>query len=87
LRRDPDYFGEQELNLVYVAKKLKEALSLEQVLTDAGFDYLVEPDKYSGGVIFRSERVGAFFYVAPENEEAVRGVMQRAGFAPYDTSS
>jgi hypothetical protein len=84
LRRDPDFFGEQDLNLIYVAKKLKEALSLEKVLTDAGFDYLVEPDKYSGGVIFRSERVGAFFYVAPENDEAARGVMHRAGYTPYE---
>jgi hypothetical protein len=83
LRRDPDYFGEQELNLLYVAKKLKEALSLEKVLTDAGVDYLVEPDKYAGGVIFRSERVGAFFYVAPESEAAAHSVMQREGFEPY----
>ena len=83
MRRDPDYFGEQELNLLYVAKKLKEALSLEKLLTDAGVDYLVEPDKYSGGVIFRSERVGAFFYVAPENDGAARSVMQRGGFEPY----
>ncbi len=84
MRRDPDFFGEQELNLLYVARKLKEALSLEQVLTDAGFDYLVEPDKYSGGVIFRSERVGAFFYVAPESDEAARAAMHRAGFEPYE---
>ena len=83
MRRDPDYFGEQELNLIYVAKKLKEALSLETLLTDAGIDYLVEPDKYSGGVIFRSERVGAFFYVAPENDQAARSVMQSGGFEPY----
>lgn len=83
MRRDPEYFGEQELNLVYVAKKLKEALNLEKLLTDAGVDYLVEPDKYSGGVIFRSERVGAFFYVAPENDSAARSIMQRGGFEPY----
>jgi hypothetical protein len=83
LRRDPDYFGEQELNLVYVAKKLKEALRLEKLFTDAGVDYLVEPDMYSGGVIFRSERVGVFFYVAPGSDEAARGVMHRGGFTPY----
>ena len=85
MRRDPEYFGEQELNLVYIAKKLKEALSLEKLLSDAGVDYLVEPDKYSGGVIFRSERVGAFFYVAPASDEAARGVMHRGGFEPYQT--
>jgi hypothetical protein len=40
----------------------------------------VEPDQYVGGVIFRSERVGAFFYVAPESAERVREAMHRNGF-------
>jgi hypothetical protein len=83
LRQEPEFFGDQELDLVYVAKKLKEALGLEKLLTDAGLDYLVEPDKYSGGVIFRSERIGAFFYVAPEHDTAAREVMHRGGFTPY----
>jgi hypothetical protein len=85
VRREPDFFGEQELSLVFVAKKLKEALGLEKLLTDSGLDYLVETDKYSGGLIFKSERVGAFFYAAPENEEVVREAMRRGGFAPYET--
>ena len=42
MRREPDDFEGQELALVYVAKKLKEAVRLEEVLTGAGFDYLVE---------------------------------------------
>jgi hypothetical protein len=84
MRQDPDYFGEQELALIYVAKRLKDALKLEKLLTDVGLDYLVEPDKYSGGVIFRSERVGAFFYVAPENERIARDALTRGGFEPYD---
>ena len=50
----------------------KEALRLEQILTDAGLDYLVEPDTYRGGVIFQSERVGAFFYIQPMDAEAAR---------------
>ena len=83
MRRDPDHFGEQELTLVYIAKRLKEALRLEQVFTDSGVDYLVEPDRYSGGLIFRSERVGAFFYVAPEAETGARQVMLAEGFKPY----
>jgi len=84
LRREPDFFGDQELHLVYVAKRLKEALRLEKLLTDAGMDYLVEPDKYSGGIIFRTERVGAFFYVAPENDSSTRELMTRGGFTPYE---
>jgi hypothetical protein len=72
------------LSLIYVAKKLKEALRLETLLTDAGVDYLVEPDKYSGGIIFRSERVGAFFYVAPGAQSSAQETMKRGGFTPYD---
>ena len=72
MRQDPDHFEGQELVLVYVAKKLKEALRLEEVLTGAGFDYLVEPDTYRGGVIFASERIGAFFYVAPADDSGAR---------------
>jgi len=84
MRREPDYFGETELDLLYVAKRLKEALRLEQLLTDAGFNYLVEPDTYRGGVIFQSERVGAFFYVDPSDTEAARQALQQAGVQPYN---
>ena len=84
MRKEPDYFGEAELSLIYVARKLKEAIALESALTAAGVDYLVEPDTYRGGVIFRSERVGAFFYVAPETAEAARQVLTANGYRPQD---
>ena len=83
MRREPDYFGDQDLALLYVARKLKEALRLEQAFTEAGLDYLVEPDKYRGGIIFQTERVGAFFYVAPNDEGAARQIMEREGYKPY----
>lgn len=73
-----------ELALIYVARKLKEALALESVLTSAGVDYLVEPDTYTGGIVFRSERVGAFFYVAPESAEAARRVLSEHGYRPQE---
>jgi len=85
--REPDYFEDRELSLIYVAKKLKEALALEKLLTDSGLDYLVEPDRYSGGIIFRSERIGAFFYVAPEDEEKAREIMRGSGYKPYEASA
>ena len=83
MQRGPEYFGEQELALIYIAKRLTEALRLENVLTEAGLDYLVEPDKYSGGIIFPSERVGAFFYVVPGDENAAKETLSRSGFKPY----
>jgi len=85
--REPDYFEDQELSLIYVAKKLKEALALEELLTEAGVDYLVEPDRYSGGIIFRSERIGAFFYVAPADETTARETMRSGGYKPYEISA
>jgi hypothetical protein len=66
MKRDPDYFGEDQAELVYIAKRLNDALRLESIFTAAGVDYGVEADNYRGGVIFRSERVGAFFYVRPK---------------------
>ena len=85
MRRQPDYFGEEELTLLYIAKKLNEALRLEKLLTDGGLDYLVETDKYRGGLIFQSERIGAFFYVAPADELAAHKLLEREGYQPYAT--
>jgi hypothetical protein len=86
MRRGSEFFGDQELVLIYVAKRLKEALKLEDRLTGAGMEYLVEPDRYSGGIIFRTERVGAFFYVAPKDEEAARGLLLQHGYRPHENS-
>jgi len=80
MRRDAEYFEGREMDLIYIAKKLKEALRLESMLTESGVDYAVETDKYSGGVLFRSERVGAFFYVLPEALEQAHEVMRKNGF-------
>lgn len=80
MRREPDFFEEREMELIYIARRLKEALRLETALTESAVDYAVEPDVYSGGVIFRSERVGAFFYVLPEAADQAREIMQQHGF-------
>jgi hypothetical protein len=84
VRQDSDFFGDQDLSLVYIAKRLNDAKRLEELLTGRGLDYLVEPDTYTGGVIFRSQRIGAFFYVAPAIEETVRMIMAQNGYKPYD---
>lgn len=68
------------MDLVYIAKKLQEALRLESAFTESGVEYAVEPDKYVGGVLFRSERVGAFFYVLPEAAEHARSILTQLGF-------
>ena len=80
MRRDADFFEDREMDLIYIAKRLKDALRLESALTESGVDFAVETDKYLGGVLFRTERMGAFFYVLPEALESAREVMRRNGF-------
>jgi hypothetical protein len=83
MRRDPDYFDGVDPVLLYIAKRLKESLALEEVLTASGIDYGVEADHYQGGVIFRSQRVGAFFYVRPDSERQARTVLESHGYTPH----
>ena len=84
MRRDPDFFGDQELALIYIAKRLQEALALESLLTVRGFDYLVEADRYRGGFIFQTERVGAFFYVTPGAEMDARALLAQHGYRAFE---
>jgi hypothetical protein len=82
LKREADYFEGVEPELLFVARRLREAIALESVLTAAEVDYAVEPDEYEGGVIFKSVRVGAFFYVRPEEKERAVAVMLENGYVP-----
>ena len=72
-----------DLTLVYIAKKLKEALALEDLLTAVGIEYHVEPDTYRGGLIFAAERIGAFFYVHPEDVTQTHEVLTKNSYKPY----
>jgi len=67
---------------IYIARSLADAQKLEDALKTAGIEYDVEPDSYQGGFIFRSTRIGAFFYVQPEIRERAVSVMQEKGFRP-----
>ena len=84
MKQEPSFFEGQDPVLIYIAKKLKDALRLESIFTAAGVDYGVEADQYRGGVILRSVRVGAFFYVLPPAAEAARDIMRRHGYKPYE---
>ncbi len=79
MKQEPEFFGEQELDLLFIAKKLREALKLEDLLTQAGIDYAVEVDEYRGGFIFQTLRKGAFVYVLPADLERAQGIVREAG--------
>jgi hypothetical protein len=84
MKREAPFFEGKEPVLIYIAKKLKDALRLESIFTEAGVDYGVEADEYRGGVIFRSVRAGAFFYVLPETVDRAVQVLHQNGYKVYD---
>lgn len=83
MKQEASSFEGKEAVLIYIAKRLRDALRLEGLLTEAGLDYVVEADEYRGGMIFHTVRTGAFFYVLPEGVGAAHEVMQRNGYKPY----
>ena len=83
MKQDASYFDGKDPVLIYIAKRLKDALRLEGLFTEAGVDFGVEADEYRAGVIFRTVRAGAFFYVLPETVDAAHSVMRRNGYTPY----
>lgn len=84
MRRDSEFFGEAELDLVYMAHRLRDALKIEELFTAAGLDYLVETGTYTGGLLFKRELTGAFFYVDPKDRERARELLIQNSYKPYE---
>jgi hypothetical protein len=83
MRCDLDFFEGAELHLLYMARRLREALAVETVLGQDGLEYLVEPGPYEGGLLFRRELIGAYFYVRPTDLPRAREVLLRHKYRPY----
>jgi hypothetical protein len=83
VKQEASFFEDKSPVLVYIAKRLSDAMKLEELLTEAGLDFGVEADEYRGGVIFRTVRTGAFFYVLQESVEAAFAAMERGGYKPH----
>jgi len=87
MKQDASFFDGYDPVLIYIAKRLNDALRLESILTAHGLDYGVEADEYRGGVLFFRTRVGAFFYVRPDAVDAAREIMKRNGYRPAPPES
>jgi prenyltransferase beta subunit len=83
MRREPDFFGSSDLDLVYMAKRLREALKVEQLFTETGIDYLVETGMYTGGFLMKRDLAGAFFYVAAGDLDRARELLAGNRYKPY----
>jgi hypothetical protein len=84
MRQSEEFFGQEELVLVYIAKRLREARAVEHAFETAGLDYLVEADTYRGGVIFVRELTGAFFYVRPGDTSGAHAALRAGNWKPYE---
>lgn len=84
LKREPEFFGDIELNLLYMARRLREALRLEKLLTDAGLDYLVETGPYLAGFLIKRELTGAYFYVAPADLVRAQELLTERGYKVFE---
>jgi hypothetical protein len=84
MRQNEEYFGGQELVLVYIAKRLREARSVERAFDEACLEYLVEADTYRGGVLFVRELIGAFFYVREADVPAAHRALRAGNWKPYE---
>lgn len=84
MRREPEFFGELELDLLYMARRLREALRIEKLLTEGAIDYLVETGTYTGGLLMKRDLTGAFFYVAPADLARARELLLANRYRPYE---
>jgi hypothetical protein len=86
MRRQPEFFDDAELELVYMAARLRDGLRVESLLTDAGIEYLVETGTYTAGFLLRRDLTGAFFYVLPKDATPSRSLLIENGFRPYNAA-
>ena len=84
MRCELEFFKGAELHLLYMARRLREALALEMLLSEAEVEYFVEPGPYRGGLLFPRELTGAYFYVLPAEIPRAREVLTRGNYKPYD---
>jgi hypothetical protein len=80
-RLDSEEFLDKEVSRVYLAAKVGEAERVEKALTDEGFDFMVEIERFTKAVlgIFTSEYSGAGFYVLSGQADSARKALSAAG--------
>lgn len=83
MRQEAEFFEEPELELVYLARTLRDSIRLEDILNEAGLDYLLETGPYTAGFLIKRELTGAYFYVRPETALEARELLAKHRYKPY----
>ncbi len=84
VRREPDFFGDQELVLIFAARRLRDAIAVEQIFDDGGVDYVLETAPYESGLVFRSTKIGVFFYIPSQESGRASELLGNRGYKSYD---
>ncbi len=67
-----------------MARHLRDALRLENLLTSAGIDYAVETGPYTSGFLIKRELTGAYFYVEERIVGTARVLLSANKYVPFN---
>jgi hypothetical protein len=65
---------------IFIARTVRQARRVEELLTEAGVDYVVQVEPYSRSILFGTIRHGAAFYVSASHAAQSRERLIGTGF-------
>jgi hypothetical protein len=78
-RIDLEQFSDLNISRIYIAKNIKEAQSIENLLTEKNIDYALSVEPFLPPSLLQSERMGAAFYVESTQSDICRQIIVDQG--------
>ena len=79
---DPEDFDDQQTELVFIARRVREAERVEALLTDEGIDYAIAFEPFlHGGIFGVTTLTGVGFYVLSGQARHCRELLEQRGLA------
>jgi hypothetical protein len=72
-------FSDRTIIRIYIAKNIREAEKIENLLTDNDIDYAISLEPFLPPSLLQSERMGAAFYVQSGQESICRQLIEGEG--------
>ncbi len=74
-----DKFSDSVISRIYIAKNIKEAQSIEKLLTEKNIDYALSVEPFLPPSLLQSDRMGAAFYVESTQSDICRQIIVDQG--------
>ena len=74
-----DKFSDSVISRIYIAKNIKEAQSIEKLLTEKNIDYALSVEPFLPPSLLQSDRMGAAFYVESTQSDIGRQLIVDQG--------